>query len=150
MAKLGHIRSDNLVVQGGFPIFEGQKAAAAVTPGSLVILNGDDESVSEAGLDALNVVGVADVIFTSGQSADVDIASGKEVRVAQGIFLFRAVLKSGQNVVKGAQLGAAAAGEVYAAGSGKPIYAIAMESVDASAAAKPILALFVHAGGTVA
>ena len=152
-ATLGHQRSDTKVVQGGLVFYETVLAGGSILPGSLVIRGADDDHVVVAGANSAAVLGVADLVPTErvsgtrgGQTVGTAIAVNQPCRVAKGIFLFRALLASGQNVTKGARAAAAASGEVKAAAATNPIVGIFEESVDASGGALPCLTRFAPGG----
>jgi hypothetical protein len=146
------VKPSNAILVGGSPLVEELVTeGTSVKPGLLVIKGTGDHQVGLAGDGARNVLGVVD---SDPRYKITDAFPDKHpVRVLKGPIVVVCTLKSGQNVAKGARLDAAANGELKA-NAGKAVneggtatYTIywdtiigyAEESVDASAAAKPIM-----------
>jgi len=108
-----------------------------------VITGTAPQQVKYAGAGAVNCLGVAD--YDERFKITDAYVEGEEVTVLKPPCLVLVTLASGQSVVKGDKLICAANGEaqefpaVPAAGDEEKIVAVAEETVDATAAALPIL-----------
>lgn len=146
------VKPSNKILVGGTPLVEELVTeGTSVKPGLLVIKGTGDYQVGLAGDKARNVLGVVD--YDPRYPITDAFPDKHPVRVLKGSIVVVCTLKSGENVAKGTRLMAAANGELKeiitqpvdeSGTSGYTIYydilvAYAEESVDASAAAKPIM-----------
>lgn len=146
------VKPSNKILVGGTPLVEELVTeGTSVKPGLLVIKGTGDHQVGLAGNKARNVEGVVD--YDPRYKITDAFPDKHPVRVLKGPIVVVCTLATGQNVAKGARLMAAANGELQELPTqnvdegGVSTYtlyfdllvAYAEESVDASAAAKPIM-----------
>lgn len=146
------VKPSNKILVGGTPLVEELLTeGTSVKPGLLVKKGTADYQVVLAGNKARDVEGVVD--YDSRYKITDAFPDKHPVRVLKGSIVVVCTLKSGENVAKGTRLMAAANGELQeimtqpvdeSGTSGYTIYydllvGYAEESVDASAAAKPIM-----------
>ena len=146
------VKPSNKILVGGTPLVEELLTEGTlVKPGLLVKKGTADHQVGLAGDGARDVLGVAD--YDPRYKISDAFPNKHPVRVLKGNIVVVLTLASGQNVAKGTRLKAAANGQVqelpsqYVDESGTSGYTLyfdllvgyAEESVDASAAAKPIM-----------
>ncbi|TGC08120.1 structural cement protein Gp24 [Methanolobus halotolerans] len=148
MTYTGVMKPANKIVAGGSPLTQELKVETATSmyPGRLVKrgTNDDDMVMNTAGGPALGWLGYEQTnpVFMPTDVDTIYVQDDMAAVLYGGGFLIVGSLASGQNVVKGTRLKAAADGELAAGIVGTDeIVAIAEESVDASSAAADIVVL---------
>lgn len=143
-----YVRGNQGVAVAGFPIFEELRLKTVVTghsiPGRLTIRDTDDNHVTLAGDDALNVLGyIAD---DPSHDSDTDFAAEAWLRIAHGPgVVVPLTLITGQTVTKGLLLNPAANGMVkLSAADPNPKLAIAMAEESVTTGTLTVLPIMVR------
>lgn len=133
----GFIEPENAVLVAGVPLEEELicKTVTNCTPGVLVERDTDDNHFKVCGATGVPL-GFLDVSHKKGIGDTYE--ADQAARILKGSVVIKAILASGQNLTKGAEVETAAAGRVTALAAAKKVGTLE-NSVDASGGEKSVL-----------